>query len=556
MKYTPAAILIAAIAMLLATPARSFALAPDTVTVAPFPVGNINNTIAGDTLANGQRAHPNRVYKLYRDSIYYFTGTINISYPLTIFADTGSKRPPVVAPAILQDNSSPSPFLNVSSGSKNVTLKNLYMLGVRPDQVILGWASCINITSDSTRFTIDKCVIDNFGSSGVSVSSGRYNKFFITNCTFRNMMHQTSWFGGQPFFGNSGAPTDTVMIINNTMFCNNSYADCNVDYNVYTRFEHNTVFLTTVNPLNDFAMTDAHYLNNIFYGTCAESQTKDEIAGWWFDDAPYGSSTFSFDSLNVYLPKSLPITEAQRHITIRNNNVSWPQKLKDFWKTPLMDTLIPPVFMNGRTLNMFSNHTGWPGLWQSGNDTLNDPGFPSSVMGQVDSLTKYVRLTRTGGLATYLWYYNPNNQLFPPAWPLPENLRYTNTALQHAGTDGYALGDLNWFPEQKATWTLTGVKTEEPVPEEFTLSQNYPNPFNPSTNIRFTLKNADHVRLLVYSILGQKVRTLADQEMMAGSYVATWDGRDDRGNQLSSGVYFYRLETKSLTVTRNMLLLK
>jgi len=94
------------------------------------------------------------------------------------------------------------------------------------------------------------------------------------------------------------------------------------------------------------------------------------------------------------------------------------------------------------------------------------------------------------------------------------------------------------------------------IPRSFALQQNYPNPFNPSTSIRYTRKNAERVRLVVYNMLGQKVRTLADQEMTAGSYVAMWDGRDDRGNQLASGAYYYRLESKSFTTTRSMLLLK
>lgn len=174
---------------------------------------------------------------------------------------------------------------------------------------------------------------------------------------------------------------------------------------------------------------------------------------------------------------------------------------------------------------------------------------------QCDKLNAYIAKICTNTLDS-AWHFKPSGVLYPPVWPVPEDLAYTNTALLHAGTDGFAVGDLNWFPTQKAAWLLTDVERVDQLPQEFTLSQNYPNPFNPSTNIRFTLKNAEHVKLVVFNMLGQKVRTLADQQMMAGSYIATWDGRDDRGNQLSSGVYYYRLETQSLTVTRNMVLLK
>ena len=91
----------------------------------------------------------------------------------------------------------------------------------------------------------------------------------------------------------------------------------------------------------------------------------------------------------------------------------------------------------------------------------------------------------------------------------------------------------------------------------FTLDQNYPNPFNPTTQITFSLKSNEQVSLVVYNMLGQQVRTLVNgQEMAAGSYSATWNGLDDRGFQMASGAYVYRLQTKSFSMTRTMMLLK
>jgi len=72
--------------------------------------------------------------------------------------------------------------------------------------------------------------------------------------------------------------------------------------------------------------------------------------------------------------------------------------------------------------------------------------------------------------------------------PRAENLAYSNTALQSAGSDGFALGDLNWFPSQLAQWQPTGIlSADNQVPTGFTLGQNYPNPFNPTTKISYTL---------------------------------------------------------------------
>ncbi|MEW6049465.1 MAG: FlgD immunoglobulin-like domain containing protein [Candidatus Zixiibacteriota bacterium] len=94
------------------------------------------------------------------------------------------------------------------------------------------------------------------------------------------------------------------------------------------------------------------------------------------------------------------------------------------------------------------------------------------------------------------------------------------------------------------------------LPQNFDLKQNYPNPFNPSTEISFDLPVASKVELTVYNVLGQQVRTLVNEEMTAGSHVATWDGRATDGNQVASGVYFYRISAERFEMTKKMLLLK
>ena len=88
------------------------------------------------------------------------------------------------------------------------------------------------------------------------------------------------------------------------------------------------------------------------------------------------------------------------------------------------------------------------------------------------------------------------------------------------------------------------------------LDGNYPNPFNPETNISFSLPHAMDVRLTVYNVLGQQIRTLVDQTMTAGQHVVSWDGTSESGQSVASGIYFYRLATDVKTETRKMLLLK
>jgi hypothetical protein len=88
------------------------------------------------------------------------------------------------------------------------------------------------------------------------------------------------------------------------------------------------------------------------------------------------------------------------------------------------------------------------------------------------------------------------------------------------------------------------------------LDQNVPNPFNPTTSIRFTLGSAGQVNLMIFDAGGRLVRTLVDDTMAAGPHDTLWDGRDDHGRLVGSGVYFYRIETGSLVASRKMVLLK
>jgi len=94
------------------------------------------------------------------------------------------------------------------------------------------------------------------------------------------------------------------------------------------------------------------------------------------------------------------------------------------------------------------------------------------------------------------------------------------------------------------------------TPESYTLSEAYPNPFNPETTIEFAVPSDVLVKLDVYNSVGQQVASLVNDELTAGSYKTTWDAHDETGEQVSTGVYFYRMQAGDFTDTRTMTLLK
>ncbi len=93
-------------------------------------------------------------------------------------------------------------------------------------------------------------------------------------------------------------------------------------------------------------------------------------------------------------------------------------------------------------------------------------------------------------------------------------------------------------------------------PAEFMLFQNYPNPFNPATVIQYALPHECEVEITVYNISGQKIKTLVKHKEETGCRQVRWDGRNDEGKQVASGIYFYRLKAGEFTLTRRMLLLR
>jgi hypothetical protein len=120
-------------------------------------------------------------------------------------------------------------------------------------------------------------------------------------------------------------------------------------------------------------------------------------------------------------------------------------------------------------------------------------------------------------------------------------------------------GKLYWYrvlvvdEDQPVTWFETSITTP---PFEFALYQNAPNPFNPSTRIDFTLDMAGPVSLRIYDISGRLVRSLVDGHRSVKSYTEEWDGRDDLGNEVASGIYFVQLTAGNKTLTRKAVLVR
>jgi|GEM_PF-1286258 len=154
-----------------------------------------------------------------------------------------------------------------------------------------------------------------------------------------------------------------------------------------------------------------------------------------------------------------------------------------------------------------------------------------------------------------------NQELIPSAGEgsseYPLQYRFMDRSVENGIRYEYRLESINYQGKRDNHGHVSATTLiPNSTPEEFRLSQNYPNPFNPSTEIRYQLPEDGYVNLRIYNIAGQAVRTLVDSDWPASVYTVTWDGRDDRGQQVSSGIYFCLLRCGEFGQTKKMVLMR
>ncbi len=168
---------------------------------------------------------------------------------------------------------------------------------------------------------------------------------------------------------------------------------------------------------------------------------------------------------------------------------------------------------------------------------IND-GYIYAICGATDGVTGYMVKSSNGGFNfSHYTAFRLVGYVFDAYFFKSSPVVYT------CGEGGYIVKFNNY---------LTNVNnSSNTMPGEFHLSQNYPNPFNPTTSIKFKVKSAKKVKLIVLDVMGREAAKLVDQELLPGEYAYEFDG-----SKLSSGVYFYRLEAGDFVSTKRMMLVK
>jgi len=554
--------------------------------------GTLNNAI---TTAITAGTLSNKVFKLKPYGLYVLSATIRVP---------AGKKLTLVAPdpGGSQTTSPPMICWTVSSGVNttfnfdcfgDVYMKNIWILYATQNTADIGTqvGSALEIDEDSTDHknvaTFENCIFDyapiSNGGGAITVSAS-HARLTLTNCYFRNCIdtHFRYYSRAVSFpFGTSGWHNDYVSFENCT-FANIGYVYMQeaAEYADSVMFNHCT-FLNTV----------MYTLESGWWGWCSVTNCLYDNA-YMFGYFPHGDGATPYggalnvDSITTF-GFSVPFTEGNRHILFSNNSYFTEQWLKNYMApynastnptggNPYSNSIYlidpdsiphPMPMMSHKTMNFFNNKAVWPYLTLQNVDTTSSPGFlipPSNLVGIKSFLYRkwYDNSDTT-------WAFDPHSDV-NQVWPMNENLGYTNAALKTEAMGGFPLGDLyHWWPTQYATWkaqastertniynmTLHGAagveQQQSNVPGEFTLGQNYPNPFNPSTQIEYSVPQRSNISLKVFNVLGQHVATLFDGERQAGRYSATFDG-----SKFASGVYFYRLQSNSVSITKKLVLMK
>jgi len=320
--------------------------AADTVYIPGSQSLQISNIINADTLATY------RVYVLDRGAIYYIERAFEINRSCKFVAKGASTlRPPVLAAAIRADGSNEEWFFKLIKAGISVELNDLYLLSMRSDGATLGWSRAIHIGANRASLKLRRVVFDAFTEAAIRVDGAQFLKLDVQDCHFRNFIHSTSYFGGQPFLSNGLNHPDTTLFINNTFFACNSYLFSIRGYDPYSVFEHNTIVYGAVNPLLTRQASNLIMKNNLFYASHAWGGDPEQLWGAWFLNFPDSASSAlvpiriqgTYNGYATTGPEahldlangidSTYLVKSNRRLIVQNNAYHFPAELVQFYNT-------------------------------------------------------------------------------------------------------------------------------------------------------------------------------------------------------------------------------
>lgn len=477
-----------------------------TVTIDPG-FGTISTTIFSDTTDTGERVDPNTVYLLQRDQLYILDGEFSPRFPLVMQAEEGAGARPKIILGVPSGGETPAQAIRPRA---DLTLKGLYISA--QDELGGMGSRIIRHEENGIRVVIDDCHLDIAGQAAFRVNTDD-TRTFMTNTIISNIGTMASPDNGR-CFDDRGNDIDTLFVENCTFYNLTSQAlrDAGGDIK-YAYFNHNTFnniggagsvgqYTLEIGAVNEF-----HFINNV---------VKDGNA--------FGANDGVGSILFVMPPTDEGVTQV---VSVKNNNIFWTESLVSSYP----DTVSAAVAFDSLSAAFIASNGDGASNISEYMDFTDGPDVPTPTMLAFWANADPVDYDKEG-------YMN-----FDFAYP-------TSAASYTAGVVGEPLGSLNWFPG------VTDVDDIAAIPVEYNLYNNYPNPFNPTTVIKYSIPEQTNVKLTIFNSIGQEVATLVNTTQNAGTYTFNWNGRNNAGAKVSSGIYLYHIQAGNFVSTKKMVMIK
>lgn len=539
--------------LLFLIPAMLYGQGPHDLIVNPSDGGGyLNNVVAGDTTATGERQDLERVYVLKRDSLYFVNFQIEIDgFDLRMRAEDGAGRRPVIYITVnIVTGSSPNEIFRPIRTGGNLWVKDLILVGFIEEiagEIANIPSGLIRVDAAGYDIEIDGCLLTQTRGQHIR-TPGATRVVKVTNSIFANMGDLgRSNLGAGKAIDIRDTSCDTMLFVNNTFV---NFQDRIIRHRAsagainHLIFDHNTI-VNGGSYHGTLALgwmgEEARVTNNLFIDPFVFGNDTDAVRQSEFEE--HGElDEFGFNAMRWIF--SVPNDSTSW--TVSNNYYSISSEVQALYDRyaaagltgegqPLSDHINDRL--GGNAADAFTK------------ESIALANKPDPMTNMVDWYRDCVsgpcKTKATGELFIRElhdfdrreWQYF--DETLDATYP-------TSTAAYTGADDGGPVGDLNW-------WDLVGI---DDIPDitiisDFQLKQNYPNPFNPSTNIEFTLAKSGIAKLEIYSVTGQKVATLVDGRMPAGNHSVTW-----KANNIASGIYFYQLHFGKVNKTRKMVLLR
>ena len=351
--------------------------------------------------------------------------------------------------------------------------------------------------------------------------------------------------------------------------------------------DHNTFVNTIDLPKFYRDGNNSHHTNNLYVNSISQGQTKNNANTSLSQNKPGGLGKMATLHQKVCADSTLLANgecwdNANRNIDFSNN--AWydtPELIAlmewgaDGWcwnlqgadgtdsldadgvVVTLCDTMLAVAdqskWLDDSTNIQIASH----GVSESNNINATDLGWnldPMYINKQIERNKDWLDNGVHNTFTDYWWNVQEDDNAVVVQWPIPMDFSYSATSsAATACSHGGPVGSTKHMDHSAAL----GIDvSSETLPNRFGLKQNYPNPFNPTTEIAFTLDQTADVNLSIYNMLGQKVRTLTNGSKNAGTHTLQWNGLDEMGQNVSTGIYLYRLTSGSKSITKKMAFMK